>query len=137
MNDKLTVTLVTPEKLLLQKEIDELIAPGVLGEFGILPYHAPFLTALAMGICTFRKGNTYDYVVIKGGFLEVNNNKIIILAENSEIGNKIDLQKTLEEKTTIEHKLQDKNKLDDKSYKELEMDLAWQNLKINVAEKYK
>lgn len=137
MNDKLTLTLVTPERFVLQEEVDELIAPGVLGEFGILPNHTPFFTALSMGEFVFRKGNVYDYATIEYGFLEVNNNNIIILAENAELGREIDLEKAIEKKIEAEKKLQDVRKLDDTAIREAEIGLKKQLLRISIAEKYR
>jgi F-type H+-transporting ATPase subunit epsilon len=54
---KLTLEVVTPEGLLLREEVDEVIAPGTLGYFGVLPGHTPFLSTLGVGELTYRQGS--------------------------------------------------------------------------------
>ena len=72
--------IVTTEETIYSGESDIVIAPGVEGQLGILPRHAPLLTAVANGDVVPRKGTTEEIIPVTGGFLEVLNNKVTILA---------------------------------------------------------
>ena len=72
--------LETTEETIYSGESDIVIAPGVEGQLGILPRHAPLLTAVANGDVVTRKGTTEEIIPVTGGFLEVLNNKVTILA---------------------------------------------------------
>jgi F-type H+-transporting ATPase subunit epsilon len=81
MAERLTLEIATPMRLVVTESVDEVVAPGVEGYFGVLPGHAPFLTALATGQVTYRKGRDEYHVPVSGGFAEVRNDKVIILAD--------------------------------------------------------
>ncbi|HIC48830.1 MAG TPA: ATP synthase F1 subunit epsilon [Dehalococcoidia bacterium] len=72
--------IVTTEETIYSGEADIVIAPGVEGQLGILPRHAPLLTAVANGDVVVRIGTTEETIPVTGGFLEVLNNKVTILA---------------------------------------------------------
>ena len=72
--------IVTTEETIFSGEADIVIAPGVEGQLGILPRHAPLLTAVANGDVVVRIGTTEETIPVTGGFLEVLNNKVTILA---------------------------------------------------------
>ncbi len=72
--------IVTTEETIYSGEADIVIAPGVEGQLGILPRHAPLLTAVANGVVVARKGTTEETIPVTGGFLEVVNDKVTILA---------------------------------------------------------
>ena len=72
--------IVTTEETIYSGEADIVIAPGVEGQLGILPRHAPLLTADANGDVVVRIGTTEETIPVTGGFLEVLNNKVTILA---------------------------------------------------------
>ena len=65
MADKLTLDIVTPYGHVFTDEVDELIAMGSEGEFGVLPGHAPFLTTLKIGMLTYKKGAEIEVINIK------------------------------------------------------------------------
>ena len=71
--------IVTTEETIYSGEADIVIAPGVEGQLGILPRHAPLLTAVANGDVVVRIGTTEETIPVTGGFLEVLNNKVTIL----------------------------------------------------------
>ena len=72
--------IVTTEETIYSGEADIVIAPGVEGQLGILPRHAPLLTAVANGVVVARKGTEEETIPVTGGFLEVVNDKVTILA---------------------------------------------------------
>jgi F-type H+-transporting ATPase subunit epsilon len=82
--------VVTPERLLFQEEVDSLVVPATEGYLGVLPNHAPLITGLDIGVVTYRKEGKDYKVAISGGFLEVNDNRAVILADTAEIGTEID-----------------------------------------------
>ena len=88
---KIQLDVVTPERLIISEEVDEIVAPGTLGDFGILPDHAPFFSTLRIGELSYRKGQDTHYLVINWGFAQVYQNKVIILAELAEKPEEIDL----------------------------------------------
>ena len=88
---KLTLEVVTPEGLLLREEVDDVVAPGDLGDFGVLPGHTPFLTTLGAGEITYRIGQTRERLTCFWGFCEVLPDRVSIMAEVGERAAEIDL----------------------------------------------
>jgi F-type H+-transporting ATPase subunit epsilon len=88
---KLMLEVVTPEGLLLKEEVDEVIAPGEDGYFGVLPGHTPFLTTLGLGEITYRRGTSWHVLTSFWGFCEVLPDKVNILAELGERAEEIDV----------------------------------------------
>ena len=82
--------ITTAERLVYAEEIQVLVAPGIDGELGILPYHAPLMTALQPGEIMIRKDGQETYMAVTGGFLEVMGNKVTILADACERSDEID-----------------------------------------------
>src|SRR6266566_9057805 len=84
------VEVVTAERELYNGEADSLIAPGSEGELGILPRHAALLTTLKAGEMLIKLGGAEEPFFVSGGFLEVSNNKVTVLAESAEHAEEID-----------------------------------------------
>jgi F-type H+-transporting ATPase subunit epsilon len=84
--------IVTPEHLLLDEEVEEVIAPGAVGEFGVLPDHITFLTTLAPGRLVYRSGSQRHVIAIFGGYAEVADNVMTVLADGAEPARQIDLE---------------------------------------------
>ena len=82
--------IVTAERLVYSEEIDVLVVPGVEGELGILPSHAPLLTALKPGEIRLVKDGDETYMAVSGGFIEGRGNKATILADTAERAEEID-----------------------------------------------
>ena len=100
--------IVTPERVIYSGEVDVLIAPGIEGQLGILPHHAPLMTMLQAGELTVRKGEEEVYVAIFGGFLEVRPDRVIILADASERAEEIDVARAETAKHQAEQNLANK-----------------------------
>ena len=93
----LSVEIVTVERTLLNEQgIDEVIAPGVEGQFAVLPKHAAFMTMLAPGELVLKKGADEIPFVVTGGFFEVLNDKVKILADAAERAEEIDIERAEE-----------------------------------------
>jgi F-type H+-transporting ATPase subunit epsilon len=92
----LHLEIVTAERMVYTDEVDMVIAPAWDGEVGILPHHAPLLTALQVGELRVKKGGTEQSLVIAGGFLEVSNGRVTILADAAEHAEEIDLARAEE-----------------------------------------
>ena len=82
--------VVTAEQVVYSDEVDAVIAPGVEGQLGILPHHAPLMTILEPGELLIRKGGGEFYLAISGGFLEVRPDRVIVLADAAERSEQID-----------------------------------------------
>jgi len=87
----LAIEILTPSRLLLQDQVDELNVPGAEGYLGILPGHTALLTTLGQGVLMYRKGEQRQYMAVFGGYMEVNNDKVTILADVAERASEIDL----------------------------------------------
>ena len=107
MAGKLSLEVVTPERVVLSEEDAEMIvSPGELGDFGVLKGHTPFLTSLRTGALRFlSKEGREKTVFIKGGFAEALPDKVTILADAAEIENEIDLDRAEEAKNRAEQRL--------------------------------
>ena len=82
--------LATPTRQLVSEEVDEVVAPGSEGYFGVLPGHAAFLATLASGEVVYRRGRDEVHLAVHGGFAEVTPERVIILAETAEQPDEID-----------------------------------------------
>jgi F-type H+-transporting ATPase subunit epsilon len=82
--------IITAEREVFADDVEVLVAPGIDGELGILPHHAPLMTALQPGEIMIRKDGQPTYLVVSGGFLEVMGNRATILADTAERSDEID-----------------------------------------------
>jgi F-type H+-transporting ATPase subunit epsilon len=106
------VELVTPERILLQAQVDELNVPGELGYLGILPGHTALLTTLGEGELMVRQGATQRFLAVFWGYMEVNDDKVTILAEVAEPGEAIDRARAEAARDRAEDRLRRTQELD-------------------------
>jgi F-type H+-transporting ATPase subunit epsilon len=85
--------IITAEQQVYSDEVDMLVAPGLEGQLGILPHHAPLMTALQPGEILIRKDGGDSFLAVSGGFMEVMGNRITILADTCERSDEIDEQR--------------------------------------------
>jgi len=97
--------IVTAEGVVFSDDVDVVVAPGVEGQLGILPHHAPLMTMLTPGELLVRKGGEEFSLVISGGFLEVRPDRIIVLADAAERVEEIDVARAEEAKRRAEELL--------------------------------
>jgi F-type H+-transporting ATPase subunit epsilon len=97
--------LATPARQLVSTDVDEVVAPGTEGYFGVLPGHAAFLTTLSAGELTYRLGREEHHLTVIGGFAEVNQDRVIILAESAERPQEIDRERAERARQRAEQRL--------------------------------
>jgi F-type H+-transporting ATPase subunit epsilon len=102
----LQLDIVTPERLAYSDEVDAVTLPGIEGELGVLPHHAPLVTTLGFGELRIRKGGAEEVFAIAGGFLQVLPDKVIVLAETADMASEIDLGKAQEARREAEKALE-------------------------------
>ena len=86
--------VVTVERVVFQDDVDMVVAPGIEGQLGILPHHAPLITALTYGeLVLHREGEEDEFIAIGGGFLEAGPDHVIILADSAERAEEIDVER--------------------------------------------
>jgi len=93
MAETLRLRVVTPERLLLDEEVDEVTAPGTEGEFGVLPNHITFLSSLQPGRLSYKQGGQVRFLAVSGGFAEVRDNVVTILTDSAEFADEIDVER--------------------------------------------
>jgi len=100
--------IVTAERVVYSEDVDVVVAPGIEGQLGILPHHAPLMTTLEPGELVVRKGGEEFFLAISGGFLEVRPDRVIILADTAERVEEIDVARAEEAKRRAEERLRER-----------------------------
>ena len=134
MAEKLKLELVTPYKKVLAEEVDEITAVGSLGEFGVLPGHAPFLTSLKPGEFSYKAGNTVFHLAVSWGYFEVENDLVTVLVETAERADEIDLERAKAALGRAEEKLTRLN-AEDHDFRVYEAALERAIIRVQVAAK--
>ena len=93
MAHSLLLEIVTPEKLVLRREVQAVTATGIAGEFTILPLHVPFLSALQVGYLHYRVDGALRTAFVSGGFADIAGDKVLILTEAAELPGEIDVDR--------------------------------------------
>jgi F-type H+-transporting ATPase subunit epsilon len=127
------LTVVTPERALLNEQVDELQIPGAEGYLGVLPGHAPLFTELKVGELSYRKGSTWTSLVVAWGFAEVLQDQVRVLAETAERAHEIDLERAQRAKERAEQLL--KKGGEDVNYDRAQVALQRALIRIQVAQK--
>ena len=90
MAKTLLLEIVTPDRLVLRQTVDSVSAPGVAGDFTVLPLHVPFLSSLRVGSLAYRVDGKLQYAYVGGGFAETTRDRVLVLAEAAELPEEID-----------------------------------------------
>jgi F-type H+-transporting ATPase subunit epsilon len=106
MAGKILLEVVTPERQLLSQQVDEVIAPGSEGEFGVLPGHCHFLSTLKIGELRYRVGDQTSHMAILWGYAEVTPTKVTVMAEIAEKAEDIDVERATAKVEEAERRLQ-------------------------------
>jgi len=125
MAEQLHFELVTPEKLLIGKAVDEVVVPGEEGDFGVLAEHAPVISTLRPGVIEIRDSAAAEpeRLFLKGGFAEVNARGLVILADGCLDPREVDLSELDQQIRNTEEDLADAS--DDRQRAKAESELAW------------
>ncbi|MFO7983295.1 MAG: F0F1 ATP synthase subunit epsilon [Desulfuromonadales bacterium] len=134
MAEKLQLELVTPYRRVLSEEVEEVNAPGVSGEFGILPGHTPLLTTLSIGELVYKQGGESFHVAVNWGYVEVESDKVTVLVETAERSDEIDLERAKAALGRAEEALK-KLSPEEKDFKVMEAALDRAMIRIQVASK--
>jgi F-type H+-transporting ATPase subunit epsilon len=116
MSDTFQLEVATPERLLVDKQVTEAELPGKNGYLGVLPGHAPLLSALGAGVLTYSAGGRPEVLAIDGGFVEVLDDHVRVLAEHAEYARDIradEARRQLEEASAKLKNLQDASESDE------------------------
>ena len=102
----LHLEIVTPERLAYSEDVDSVTLPGVEGELGVLPGHAPLVSILGVGELRIKRGGTEESFAIVGGFLQVRPDKVVVMAETADLASEIDLEKAQEARREAERAIE-------------------------------
>jgi len=134
MAETVRLRVVTPSRLLLDEEVDEVTAPGALGEFGVLPNHIAFLSLLEPGEMSYKQGATRHYLAISGGYAEVLDNVMTVLAPAAEFAAEIDAERAQRAKQRAEKRMSELN-FEEKEFGVSETALRRAQARLQVAGK--
>ena len=134
MADKIRLRVVTPTRLVLDEDVDEVTAHGELGEFGVLPDHIAFLSTLVAGELTYKQGATKRTLAVGGGYAEVLDNVMTVLAPAAEFASEIDVARAQRAKERAEKQLAQLNH-EEKDWQTAETALQKALVRLQVASK--
>ena len=134
MADKIRLRVVTPTRLVLDEDVDEVTAHGELGEFGVLPNHIAFLSTLVAGELTYKQGATKRTLAVGGGYAEVSDNVMTVLAPSAEFAGEIDVARAQRAKERAEKQLAQLNQ-EEKDRQTAETTLQRALVRLQVASK--
>ena len=124
------IQVVTPEKVLLDEEADEVIIPTTSGEIAVLPHHIPLVSQIAPGILVIKKHGREEDLVIQGGFVQVSETMVRVLADYAVAGKDISVAQAEEAKRKAEKAMKEKQSERDFALAEIEFQRAILELKV-------
>ena len=131
----LLLEIVTPERLAYSDTVDAVNLPGIEGELGVLPHHAPLVSMLGVGELRIRKGGAEESFAIVGGFLQVRPDRVVVMAETADLASDIDLEKAQEARREAERALETAAPTDAVDLAAARAQLQQALLRIRVAER--
>jgi len=132
MADKLKLEMITPYGEILATEVDDVVAPGVMGEFGVLPGHRSMLALLQVGEFSYLQKGKRNFVAVNWGYVDVHQDRVTVMVETAEPADLIDLERARRAMGRAEEALK-KLSDEDKEYKLMEAALARALIRIQVA----
>jgi F-type H+-transporting ATPase subunit epsilon len=131
MADKLNLEVITPEKLALREQADEVVVPGLGGELGILPDHTPLISQLQTGVLSYRQGAEKKQMHVSGGFVEVTSDRVSVLSDVAEKPEEIDVERARRALERAERRLASRG--DDIDFRRAELKLQRAMIRIQLA----
>lgn len=128
----IAVSIVTPDGPVYENDVEMVSTRATTGEIGILPGHIPMLAPLAIGAVSLKKNNETDYVAVSGGFIEVQPDKVTILAQAAERAEDIDVDRAVRAKQRAEQRLREQKQANI-DFKRAEASLRRAINRLNVA----
>ena len=132
MAEKIRLRVVTPSRVLVDEEVDEVTGPGALGEFGVLPDHTAFFSLLEIGELAYKQGPVRRRLALSGGYAEVLDNVMTVLTQTAEFAEEIDAERARRAKERAEARLKELNR-DDKEFLAAEAALLRALIRLQVA----
>ena len=129
--------IVSQDRTVFQGDVDIVVLPGVAGEMGILPHHAPVLAILKYGVIKIRRDGKEDLFTVAGGVAEVQPDIVTILADAAENIQDIDIIRAKAAKKRAEDALSDLKPEDHDAYLTMQASLRRSNLRLEVAHRYR
>lgn len=105
MAERLQLDVITPERRLLSEAVEAVTVPGANGELGILPGHTPLISQLQTGVLSYTQGATVRRLLVSGGFVEVNADRVSVLADLAEYPEEVDAARARTERDDAERRL--------------------------------
>lgn len=118
-SDKIRLIIASPYRQVLDVEVDEVIAPGEEGQFGVLPGHTPFLSTVSVGQLIYRQGNQLKHVAVSHGYAEVEYHRVIVLLDAAELPGEIDVARAERARKRAEGRLSEISHEDKDYFEEL------------------
>jgi F-type H+-transporting ATPase subunit epsilon len=132
---KLNLEVVTPEKVMVSQEVDIVVAPGTMGEFGVLEGHVPFLSGIEPGELRFSIGNQTERFLVTTGFSEVSDNKVSVLVDAAEKATEIDPERARKAMERARERLDMARGSEDVDFMRAEAALKRAIVRIRISEK--
>lgn len=129
--------IVSQSKVVYSGDIDMVVLPGVDGQMGILPHHAPVLALLDYGIITVRTKDGDEHFTVAGGIAEVQPDQVTILADAAENVEEIDIDRALQARKRSEESLKQTLPVDTDRYLTVQAALKRSNLRLESAKRYR
>lgn len=133
MADTFPLEVITPQAKVFAGDVETVLAPGFYGDFGVLPEHEPYITAVRAGVLRFDHGGQHHFYVVGAGFAEVSPEKVILLVDLCEDASIADAEKAAEVMKADERAMLD-NDPDQAEYLDAEADLDLQIARIRASE---
>ncbi|UHA75665.1 F0F1 ATP synthase subunit epsilon [Paenibacillus sp. 481] len=129
--------IVTPERIVLEQEVDIITVKGADGELGIMANHVPMVTPLQVGPMKVKSGKSEQLIAVHGGFVEVRKDKVVVLAESAELPQDIDMERAKASKARAEQRisLAQRSKQDEVDHRRAELSLQRATTRIRVSGK--
>lgn len=112
MTKNFVLEVVTPARKVISKEVDSVVVPAATGYLGILVNHAPLVSTLGIGVLKYRGHGKEEYAAVCGGFMEVSNNKVSIMADAAECAFEIDVERAKRAEERARERLKRKDGID-------------------------
>ena len=136
MSSRIKFKIVTPEKTLFEQEIDQVTLPVSDGQVTILPGHRSYIASLKPGEIMFKADNQETAMATSGGFIEFNNNELVVLADTAEVASEIDLQRAEQAIQRAQALKDEKVSLSEQEYARVAAAIERESARIRVAKKH-
>lgn len=133
---KINLKITTPERIVLEEEVDQITLPVLDGQVTILPGHRSYIAALKPGEILIKTGGKESILATSGGFIEFNDNKLVLLADTAEHAEEIDLARAEEARKRAEDLKKEKISMDEMEYAKVAAAIEKEAARVRVARKH-